>query len=209
MDPSRPTRLPRSFYAGHTVEVARALLGKLLVRQQDGATICGRVVETEAYHGPEDLACHASRGLTPRTAPMFEEPGRAYVYQIYGMWFCLNAVTGPVGHPSAVLIRAVAPRAPDAFGPKDAAGPGKLCRLMNINLQLNRADLTDGDQLWLADDGHRVADEQICAGPRIGVEYAGAWAETPWRFWVAGDRSVSRARGPTKAPARARSSKIA
>ncbi len=199
MDPSQLPRLPRDLYAGHTVEVARALLGKLLVRRLDGTVITGRIVETEAYHGPEDLACHAARGHTPRTAPMFEEAGRAYVYQIYGMWFCVNAVTGPVGHPSAVLIRAVEPLLQGAFGVKDGAGPGKLCRVMNINRELNRADLVEGEQLWIADDGRVVPDANICAGPRIGVDYAGEWAATPWRFWVAGCRSVSRA-GAKKPP---------
>ena len=187
-----PARLPRTFYAGHTVDVARALLGKLVVRARGDALVCGRVVETEAYHGPEDQACHAARGLTPRTAPMFGPPGRAYVYQIYGMWTCLNAVTGPEGFPSAVLIRALEPVPASPFGAREAAGPGKLCRLLEIGRDLSGADLVEGTTLWLADDGTRVPEDQILAGPRIGVDYAGAWVETPWRFWVRGSRSVSR-----------------
>lgn len=188
-----PSRVPRDLYAGHTVDVAQALLGKLLVRERPEGPLMGRIVETEAYHGPEDKACHAAKGHTPRTAPMFGEAGRAYVYQIYGMWSCVNAVTGPEGFPSAVLIRAIELISSE-FGPKDGAGPGKLCRLMGIHRELNRADLVDGPDLWIGDDGFTVPPNQIQAGPRIGVDYAGDWAATPWRFWVAGSRSVSKRR---------------
>lgn len=194
MSPASPTspppRLPRSFYERHTVEVARDLIGKLLLRARGDQLLVGRVVETEAYHGPEDAACHASRGRTPRTAPMFGPAGYAYVYQIYGMWCCLNAVTGPEDFPSAVLVRAVEPVAA-SFDLKAAAGPGKLCRQLDIDRALNRADLVGGQALWFADDGARVAPDQIHCGPRVGVDYAGAWAATPWRFWWAGNRSVS------------------
>lgn len=187
-----PARLHREFYAGHTVDVAQALLGKVLVRLTEAGHQLGRIVETEAYHGPEDKACHAAKGHTPRTAPMFEAAGRAYVYQIYGMWSCLNAVTGPEGFPCAVLIRAVEPLPLGTFGHKEGAGPGKLCRKLEINRELNRADLVGGDALWIGDDGHTVTAEAIRSGPRIGVDYAGEWALTPWRFWVSGSRSVSR-----------------
>ncbi len=193
MDLRSLPRLPRAFYEGHTVDVAQALLGKLVVRAGPEGLRAGRVVETEAYHGPEDKACHAARGLTPRTAPMFGPAGRAYVYQIYGMWFCLNTVTGSEGFPCAVLIRALEPVG-GVFGPKDAAGPGKLCRALDIQRGLNTHDLVGGDALWLADDGHRVEPERVRCGPRIGVDYAEEWAHTPWRFWVEGSRSVSRAR---------------
>ncbi len=193
MGSSQPPRLPSDVYEGHTVDVARALLGKLVVRARPEGLVMGRIVETEAYHGPEDKACHAARGLTPRTAPMFGAAGRAYVYQIYGMWFCLNAVTGPQGFPSAVLIRALEPVA-GGFGVKDAAGPGKLCRALDIGRALNTTDLVGGADLWIADDGHRVEPAAVCAGPRIGVDYAEEWALTPWRFWVEGSRSVSKGR---------------
>lgn len=196
-----PSRLERAFYARHTVEVARDLLGKVLVRVgPDGPVLC-RIVETEAYHGHEDRASHASRGRTPRTAPMFGPPGLAYVYQIYGMYFCLNAVTGPEGFPSAALIRAVEPLPGAAFGPRDGAGPGKLCRLLGINRELNTTDLVAGEALWVGDDGYAVPPEAVLAGPRIGVDYAGDWVETPWRFWVGSSRSVSRARRSTASAA--------
>src|SRR5438105_15082885 len=104
-----PTKLPRSFYSRSTLDVASDLLGKVLVRQLKGRRLAGKIVETEAYVGPHDLACHASKGHTPRTSIMFGPPGFAYVYMIYGVYFCLNAVTEAEGHPAAVLIRAFEP----------------------------------------------------------------------------------------------------
>jgi len=185
-------RLPRAFYARHTVTVARDLLGKLVVRRRDDGTVrAGRIVETEAYHGPADQASHAHRGPTARNAPMFGPAGVAYVYQIYGVWFCLNAVTGRDRFPAAVLVRAVAP--PGGGGAaKDGAGPGRLCRLLGIDKRLSGVDLVTGEELWIADDGARVPRRAVAAGPRVNVGYAGAWAARPWRFWLEGDRSVSR-----------------
>src|SRR5205809_6810682 len=100
-----PAKLPCSFYSRSTLEVASDLLGKVLVRRLRRRNLAGTIVETEAYVGPHDLACHASKGHTPRTAVMFGEPGHAYVYMIYGFYLCLNVVTEPVGYPVAVLIR--------------------------------------------------------------------------------------------------------
>ena len=104
-----PAKLPRSFYSRSALDVACDLLGKVLVRRLDGYRLAGKIVETEAYVGPHDLACHASKGHTPRTSIMFGRPGFVYVYMIYGFYFCLNAVTGPRGYPAAVLVRAVEP----------------------------------------------------------------------------------------------------
>lgn len=189
MLPPHAARLPRDLFEAHTTEVAAALLGKLLVRATPEGPRIGRIVETEAYHGTEDLACHAARGQTPRNAPMFGRAGTAYVYRIYGVWDCLNAVTGPEGFPSAVLIRAVAPVSD--FGPRDGAGPGKLCRLLDIGRDLNRVDLVQGEELFFADDGVQFEPEAIATGPRIGVDYAGHAAAWPWRYWVSGAPSVS------------------
>src|SRR5262245_25980784 len=100
-------KLPRSFYSRPALEIASDLLGKVLVRRLNGRNLSGKIVETEAYVGPHDLACHASKGHTPRTSVMFGPPGHAYVYMIYGFYFCLNVVTEPAGYPAAVLIRAV------------------------------------------------------------------------------------------------------
>ncbi len=163
------------------------MLGKILCRRlADGTSLRARVVETEAYRGTADAASHAYRGPTPRSAIMFGPPGHAYVYLIYGMWSCLNAVTGPARFPSAVLLRAV-------HVPGDAragAGPGRLCRAMRVGRELCGADLARGKEIWLADDGFRPA--KVASGRRIGVDYAGAWAKKPWRFWLAGDPAVSR-----------------
>jgi DNA-3-methyladenine glycosylase len=193
--------LPRAFYERETVAVARELLGKLLVRRLPrGRLLAGRVVETEAYHGFDDLASHAHGGPTPRSQIMYGPAGYAYVYQIYGVWFCLNAVTGPAEFPSAVLLRAVHVPGPD---PRAGAGPGKLTRALRIDKRHNGQDLVGGGVLWLADDGHRVPADKITSGARIGVEYAGAWAKLPWRFWVDGDPAVSRL-PPARRPGRGR-----
>lgn len=169
--------------------MAKDLLGKVLCRRlDDGTVLRARVVETEAYHGTDDAASHAHGGPTPRSAIMFGPPGYAYVYLIYGMWCCLNAVTGPKGFPSAVLLRAVHVPGDERAG----AGPGRLCRAMQIDRELNGADLARGRELWLADDGARAA--AVASGRRIGVDYAGAWARKPWRFWLAGDPAVSKRR---------------
>ena len=191
--------LSRSFFARPVLSVAPDLLGMLLVRDLGhGRVLTGRIVEVEAYAGERDRASHASRGRTPRTDVMFGEPGRAYVYFIYGMHCCLNAVTGEEGLASAVLIRALAPvggvegwakgRSPAG---KIASGPGRLTRAFAIDRSLNRADLCAPGPLFLA-RGAPVPRAKIARGERIGVEYAGAWARKPWRFGVRGDGALSR-----------------
>jgi DNA-3-methyladenine glycosylase len=180
-------RLPREFYERDTVDVARDLLGKVICARRRRVVRTARIVETEAYHGFDDRASHAHRGPTPRAAIMFGPPGRAYVYLIYGVWLCLNVVTGPDGFPSAVLIRAGAVGADDA---RAGAGPGKLCRSLGIQRSDNDADLIAGTRLWLEHDGHVPA--RTARGPRVNVAYAGAWAARRWRFWIAGHPSVSR-----------------
>ena len=175
MKPGR-TILPQSYFTRPTVTVARSLIGKYLVRVIEGRRVAGRIVEVEAYVGPEDKACHASKGRTPRTDVMFGGGGIAYVYLIYGMYHCLNVVTEREGFPSAVLIRAIE---------LDGAlidGPGKLCRALQIDRSLNRADLTSGESLWFEDRGESVGRGSIEAHPRVGVDYAGEWAKKLWRF---------------------------
>lgn len=194
--------LPRSFYDRPTLEVARELLGCLVHRRIGDRLLVGRVVETEAYVGPEDLACHASKGVTPRTEVMFGPPGHAYVYLIYGLHHCLNAVTEGPGSGTAVLIRALEPLAgldPDDPAKKERTnGPARLTRALEVDRGLNRWDLTEGSQLWFeAPDRPRGA---VTTGPRIGVDYAGEWASRPWRFWLDESPWVSvrprRPRGP-------------
>jgi DNA-3-methyladenine glycosylase len=173
-------RLPRSFYARRALAVAPELLGLHLVRNDGGILRIGRIVETEAYMGPEDRAAHSSGGRrTNRTQVMFGPPGRAYVYFIYGFWNCLNVVCSPIGVPHAVLLRALEPVARIEHG---TWGPGLLCRALDIDRTLNGADLR-GDVLWIERPAGRRRALRVGVGPRIGVEYAGDWARRPWRFF--------------------------
>ena len=191
-------KLARDFYEQQTVQAAQKLLGKYLVRVHPDGITTGMILETEAYVGPEDQASHASRGRTPRTAVMFGPAGFAYVYVIYGMHHCLNAVTEPEGYPAAVLIRAVQPcegielmrsrrRKHDIR--QLASGPGRLCQAFGIERSLSGTDLC-GDTVFFED--RRVSPADIVATPRIGVEYAGPWKDMPWRFYLAGHPAVSK-----------------
>jgi len=180
-------KLPRSFYDRDTIAVARELLGKHLVRRSGDGERVGRIVEVEAYLGPHDLAAHSSRGLTERTKVMFGPPGHAYVYLIYGMYYCMNVVTEREGHASAVLLRAIEP-VKNVTG--RTQGPGLLCRAMGIDKCLNGHDL-------LSDDFHiaAVAESKpavIVKRPRIGVDYARHWARRHLRFYIKGSAFVSR-----------------
>jgi DNA-3-methyladenine glycosylase len=188
----------RAWFDRPSVEVAPDLLGKVLVHDSADGRIAGRIVETEAYAGPEDLAAHSSRGRTARTAVMFGEPGHLYVYFVYGIHHCLNVVCGPGTKPEAVLIRGVALEAGLALArarrgahvtdARLAAGPGNVAAAFGIDRALNGTDLTDGPVRVL--DG--PAPGRVVARSRIGVGYAREWAERPWRFMVADDPHVSR-----------------
>ena len=180
--------LPRDFYEQATLDVARALLGCALVRQTDGRRLAGRIVETEAYIGPEDRASHASRGRTARTEVMFGPPGHAYVYLVYGLHHCLNVVTERQGYPAAVLLRALEPIG-NLPGPTN--GPGRLCRSLAIDRALNGVDLTRAGPLYVV-PGPRPAPGSVVASRRIGIDYAGTWAQRPWRFLVSTSRCLSR-----------------
>lgn len=189
-------RLPESFFARPALTVARELLGTHLVFEEGSQRRVGRIVETEAYIGEHDLACHAAKGVTPRTEVMFGPPGRSYVYLIYGMHRCFNIVTDAPGVGAAVLVRAVEPvEGLDPGARTD--GPGRLCRALGITLAHNRLDLQTAT-IYVA-PGEPVPEAQVARGPRIGVEYAGAWAAEPFRLWVKDSRHVSkpssRARG--------------
>ena len=190
---SSPAPLPRAFYARPTVDVAHALLGKLLVRRppgKAGALRIARIVEVEAYLGVRDAASHARRGPTPRAAIMFGPPGFLYVYLIYGMHNCMNVITETDGVAGAVLLRAAAPLAgvPDLKRP--LTGPGKLCAGLDITRRDNGLDLTAGGDFYLADDG--APPPRRAASARVGVDYAGAWAARKLRFYVRGDPYVSK-----------------
>lgn len=170
--------LSRAYFSRPTLQVARSLLGKYLVRKKGRKVIAGRIVEVEAYIGTEDRACHASKGRTVRTDVMFGPAGAAYVYLIYGMHHCFNIVTERAGFPSAVLVRAVEDAGTQAL----IDGPGRVCRFLAIDRRLNCEDLTMGGVLWVEDRGERVTPSMISTGRRIGVDYAGLWAKKPWRF---------------------------
>jgi DNA-3-methyladenine glycosylase len=185
-----PKKLPRSFYAREdTLLVARELIGMHLVRDDGNTRRVGRIVETEAYMGPEDLAAHSARGRTQRTEVMFGPPGHAYVYFIYGFWYCMNIVTSRKGVPHAVLLRALEPV--EAITDK-TWGPGLLCRAMGIDRTLNGADLLS-NSLWLEKPNGSLPPVRLGRGPRIGVDYAGAWAKRPWRFFDRASPYVSTA----------------
>lgn len=186
------TILSRNFYERDTVKVARALLGKKLVRRINSVLLSGMIVETEAYCGTEDSACHAHRGQTPRNTIMFGPPGHAYVYFTYGMHYMLNLVTEKEGNPCAVLIRAVWPLAGieemearrGRKGKELANGPAKLCQALGINKSLNGWDLTCGRELWV-EDYETVSEKMITSAPRVGIDYAQKeHREAPWRFLV-------------------------
>jgi DNA-3-methyladenine glycosylase len=180
-------KLPRSFYDRDTIVVARELLGKYLVHASRGVARVGRIVEVEAYLGPHDLAAHSARGLTERTKVMFGPPGHAYVYLIYGIYYCMNVVTEREGHASAVLLRAVEP-VKNLTG--RTQGPGLLCNALRIDKRLNVHDL-------LSDDFYIAAPPKpdsfaIVKRPRIGVDYARHWAKRHLRFYIKGNPFVSR-----------------
>ena len=197
---SRFRPLPLPFYRRPAEEVARDLLGRFLVRDLDGERLVLRLVETEAYLGGPDRASHAWDGRrTPRNESLYLPGGHAYVYFIYGMHWCLNAVTGERDVGSAVLIRAGEPvegeerMAANRGRTKDlATGPGKLCQALGIDRALD-GHLLDRPPLTIA-RGEPVGEEEIVAGPRVGVDYAGEAAAWPLRFAVRGNPHVSRPR---------------
>jgi DNA-3-methyladenine glycosylase len=202
-------KLPRRFYNRPTIDVARDLLGKVLVHVRRGVITSGAIVEVEAYIGESDPACHAAPGPTARNAPLYGAPGHAYVYLNYGIHCLVNVVTEAQGSPAAVLIRALDPldgidvmrrrRARRTKGRRQGAssaiavadlcrGPGNLTMAMGITLEENRLDLTGG-RLFLED--RRIEPGPIAWGPRIGIRVG---TETPWRAWIAGHPSVSATR---------------
>ncbi len=180
-------RLPRSFYDREAVIVAPELLGKLLVRARRGVERVGRIVEVEAYLGPHDLAAHSSRGLTERTKVMFGPPGHAYVYFIYGMYYCMNVVAEREGRAAAVLLRALEP-VKNLAG--RTQGPGLLCRAMGIDKRLNAHDLLS-DDFFIAAPVPADSGFAIAKSPRVGVDYAGRWARRHLRFYIKGNPFVS------------------
>ncbi len=178
-------KLRHAFFERPAIELARDLIGTILVRRFRGREYRARIRETEAYVGPHDLACHASKGRTRRTEVMFGPAGHAYVYFIYGMYDMLNIVASHVDDPQAVLIRGAVPL--DGWK-ADLSGPGKLTRAMHITRAQNAIDLT-GDTLFLLyDPAHRP---QIATTKRIGIDYAGEWKDALLRFVDVGEQEAA------------------
>lgn len=191
-------KLARAFYEGPTVQVARSLLGKRLVRCIEGKKLVGIIVEVEAYGGSDDPASHAYRGRTPRNEVMFGEPGHSYVYFTYGNHYCLNVTTEPVGIPGAILIRALEPTEGIKLMMKHrrteervelASGPGKLTQAMKIDKELNGEDLVTSRRLYLAKG--TFGRFSLGKSGRIGINHG---LEREWRFFVENNAYVSRAR---------------
>ena len=196
--------VPRSFYSGpNPVKVARGLLGKIVRVKGKSGDCAARIVETEAYGGAQDRASHAWKGRTVRNESMFGRPGTAYIYLCYGIHRMFNVVTAPEGVAAAVLIRAVEPlegvkkmarrRGVSASEFRLTAGPGALTQALGICMDWCGSDLVCGP-ISIEDDGVKVPKAKIETGRRVGVNYAGPAARFPWRFWVRGNRWVSRAR---------------
>lgn len=195
-------KLKRSFYLREdTLTIARNLLGKLLVvPDENGERISGMIVEVEAYLGETDRAAHSFGGRrTPRNETTYLKGGLVYVFFIYGMYYQLNIVTGPAEIPHVVLIRAIEPvegietmrfRRGEMKDRNLTSGPGKLCIALGIDRDLNGENLL-AKRIWLEDHTTFTADD-IAAGTRIGIDYAGEDAEKPWRFWVNGNEFVSK-----------------
>lgn len=185
----KPGPLKIDFYDRPTLDVARDLIGCTLVRRTAAGVLAGRIVETEAYVGEGDKACHASKGMTPRTQVMFGPAGVAYVYLIYGMYHCLNFVTEREGFPAAVLVRGLVPVEGFDAVLRDLTpakkkiflnGPGRLCRALGITRELNGHDMTRSRELFVLPRDRNPG--SIIQTPRIGVDYAGEDALLPWRF---------------------------
>ena len=197
--------LPKSFYRRDNVlQISKELLGKHLITNFEGQKTVGKIVETEAYRGPEDRACHAwNNRRTKRTETMFSEGGVAYVYLCYGIHHLFNVVTGFKDIPHAVLIRAVEPvdgidimltrRKASLLKPSLTAGPGSLSKALGITTSHNAVDL-NANQIWIEDAGISISEENIIASPRVGVAYAKEDALLPWRFRIKGSKCTSPAK---------------
>ena len=192
MRQKQPTNpLPREFFERPTLKVAKDLLGKALIKQTPSGIIQTKIVDVEAYVGPKDKACHASKGRTKRTEILFGPAGFTYVYLIYGMYHCLNIVTEREEYPAAILIRGLEILGEEAEPKRQIRidGPGRVCRFLDLDRTHNGLDATLGAPLWIEDHGLAVSRKQIQALPRIGVDYAGEWAKKLWRFCLLASHS--------------------
>jgi len=199
----KSSRLKRPFFSRNTLTVAKDLLGEYLVRKIGNRKLVGKIVETEAYIGPEDKASHAFGGkITERCKTEYLEGGHIYIYLCYGMYWQLNITTSLAGKPECVLIRALEPAneiskvKTTSQKLKVASGPGKLCKWMKLDKSFDGEDLTKSKRIWLEDRSDKVPEKikksQIVAAKRIGIDYAGPWAKKPWRFYLKDNLFVSK-----------------
>ncbi len=198
-------KLPKSLYSGDDpVNIAKNLLGKILCTKFDGILTSGKIVETEAYNGRTDKACHSHiHGKTERTKIMFGEPGVAYVYLCYGIHHLFNVVTNEVGKADAVLVRGIEPvdgietilerRGKSKLERSVGGGPGIVSQALRITTDNYGEDLT-GNLIWIEDRGIKVPESEIVASPRVGVDYAEEDAKLPWRFRIKGNGFTSPAK---------------
>lgn len=196
-------KLDKAFYQQtDVVDLARQLLGKYLFCKVDDMLCGGMIVETEAYKGPEDRGSHAYLNKrTPRNETMYAAGGKAYVYTCYGIHDLFNVVTGVEGSSHAILIRGLEPtegietmlerRKMEKLKPTLTAGPGALGKALGITKALNAVDLT-GNEVWIEDRNVLVPENEICSGARIGMNFEGPYKTIPWRFWIKGNRYVSK-----------------
>lgn len=186
-------KLRSSFFKKDAITVSKNILGKFLVRVlPNGKIKKGKIVEAEAYVGPEDKASHA-RGhkITERNKAEFLEGGHIYIYMVYGMYWQFNITTGPAGHPQCFLIRAIEPANTNDY--KLTNGPGKLCNYFKLNKSFYGEDITKSKRIWIEDRGEKLSPKNIVATSRIGIDYAGPyWARRKLRFYIKGNKAVSK-----------------
>ncbi len=177
-------KLAVNFYLQPTLDVAKKLLGKYIVRRAGKKKLIGKIIETEAYIGPQDKAAHSYKGkITPRNKIEYLIGGHIYIYLVYGMYWQLNITTAGKGKPECALIRAIEPVKGEI---SIANGPGKLCRYLKLDKSFYGEDLTKSKSVWLEDRGEKIKPSQILATKRIGIDYAGAyWSHRKWRFLIA------------------------
>ncbi len=191
-------RLTRKFFVRPTLEVAKDLLGKFLVRKYKNKILAGKIVETEAYIGPQDKASHGYKmKRTKRNRAEYLIGGHVYIYLVYGMYWQLNISTEKRGLPRCVLIRALEPviieENQKSKNKKLTSGPGKLCRYLKLDKSFYGEDLTKSKRIWIEDRGIKIKKSEIVARPRIGIDYAGKyWANKKWRFYIKGNLFVSK-----------------
>jgi DNA-3-methyladenine glycosylase len=174
-------KLSKEFFEQKTLKVAKELLGKILCVRKNEKILRGIIVETEAYRGEDDLACHASKGRTKRTETLYKKAGTVYAYLIYGMHYCLNIVTEKENYPSAVLIRGVTVEENRRI--KTISGPGRVCRHFGVDKTFNGLDVF-GKNIWVEDGGLKISPRKILKSKRIGVDYAKHCKDYLWRFNV-------------------------